>query len=786
MNKFKLKYLAMTVAMLVIAVVMAGCHDDDSISDPNDADDLGLKYDMPVIERFGRYYTLPVSSNMTSLENIDISCSDEWLHLSSKTVPTDGIIEFCTDDNDDVRGRTAIIRLAEYETGRTQILEVYQMGEGDYQDNSAGDLMSDFGVGWGYNAFDEYQSRKSIRGKIIDVAQMGLIDSDSTFQSVQEVIRSSEEFEIISAYSMQEMASHLTKKMEQTSSFMGGKKTIKRMQEISKYSLSESYMAYARLYKIVASKSVDRGVIEYLVTTGNVENLPFSPEFKEQYQKILKSDANSRAALIKSLLNNFGTHLIIEGIAGGSIDYVVTFSRDQASEFENNVETQCKKVFGKITNSSSSSSSYSITSSMSNENTFSISGGSSETRTSLKNAISGLSSTSALPNDKLQQWLNSVYYSPGNKKNLDIVDFEFIPIWDLFADQSIKNEIFKQISDLSLQSNNSYTDKELGTDNYQIDLTISDFNFDSSGNGSLVKVLYYNGVQLLEICSEYVPKIRSDKRITVFYPIQNGRASHSQGLFPGDGEGNRPAFLTFYDGDCYVNPIDGYGYKDKLTNAYLMHGNIYEQNYQVVCSKISNFKVLPHQLQFAESDFMYDVVKIGSGYWTRCNIKESMNFGYRPPNSRTFTKREKITKVGNDNMLFAYVLDQHPNFIQSQPNIYGSARDKETDLALLWYLPTKHDKEILEKYIGNNTKPLFKGGVTGFDAQFCGYFETGKSTATDASNCYIVFKESVGSTTGYSLILTPNYDWTSQSVSGTNKMYPVRLYRSRYFTYKNI
>ena len=49
MNKFKLKYLAMTVAMLVIAVGMAGCHDDDSISDPNDADDLGLKYDMPVI-----------------------------------------------------------------------------------------------------------------------------------------------------------------------------------------------------------------------------------------------------------------------------------------------------------------------------------------------------------------------------------------------------------------------------------------------------------------------------------------------------------------------------------------------------------------------------------------------------------------------------------------------------------------------------------------------------------------------------------------------------------------
>jgi hypothetical protein len=138
-------------------------------------------------------------------------------------------------------------------------------------------------------------------------------------------------------------------------------------------------------------------------------------------------------------------------------------------------------------------------------------------------------------------------------------------------------------------------------------------------------------------------------------------------------------------------------------------------------------------------------------------------------------------------MLYAYILNQDANFMYAQSKIYGQTRDGETDLALYWYLPTFKDKEYLTQYIGNNTKPLFKNGVTGFDAQFCGYFKTGSSQPTDADNCYIAFKENATSTTkGYTLILTPNYDWSTQEESAINKMFPVRLYRSRYFTYPNL
>lgn len=768
---------------IIAAFCLAGCSDDDALPGAEGEDMLELTYELPVVESHGRYYSFTVTPGDAG--NVEITSDVDWLHLTSSTLPADGIVEFRTDDNDDVAGRRATLVFRAPDLRKRAAIEIYQRGEGDYDDNADTDVMSDYRVGWGFNAFGEYKNRNSVQGRIIDTALMGGIDSDSTFQSVQEVIRGSEKFEIVSAFSMQEMSSHLTKKMEKTSSFLGVKKTIRRFKEVTSHDLSESYMAYARLYKIVSSRSIDRGVLEYLVATYGIEDLPFTQGFKEQYKKVLDANSSTRRDKIKNMVNTYGTHLVIEALAGGSIDYVVTFDRTYASEFEKDAEEQCSRVFGKSTGSSSSSSHSVVTSSMSNDYTFSIAGGTADTRAALKNAISGLSDTGALPNNLLQEWLSTVVYTPSNKKNLDIIDFNFMPIWDLFADPKIRAEVQDVVAEMSNQSNNMYTDQELGIDNYVIDLTSKDFTFPADGSGSLVKVMYSNGTPLLEICSEYVPKIRTDRRVTVFYPIKNGRTSHSQGLFPGDGEGNRPAFVSFYENTCYVEPIEGFGYYDRITTAYCMHGNLYEQGYGVKCRPAPDTKTLPHQLQFNASNIKYDVVKIGSGYWTRRNIMESMYFGTL--SGRSFTRRERIYNDGNADMLYAYILNQRSAFLSANSDFYGSKREPSVDMALYWYLPTEHDKENLTDYIGRNTKSLFKGGTSGFDAQFCGYFSTGTSSPTDNTNCYIAFKESAKSTTkGYALVLKPDYTWDTQVISGINKMYPVRLFRTRYFTYPNL
>ncbi len=775
----------MMVALVAI-ILFAACSDSSSSLDPViEGGELGLTYEMPTIESYGRYYTVNLSSDDLNDGTIEVTSDSEWLTVTSDTLAEDGILEFRTTDNEEIKGRNGYLTLTSAKTRRSQVIEVYQRGEGDYDTNDSGDIMEDFGVGWGYNAFLEYQSRNSICNKVLDANQLSYLDTDSTFQSIQEVIRSSEEFEIISAYSMQEMSSQLTKKMESTSSFLGVKKTVHRMQEVCSSSLSENYMAYARLYKVVASKSVDHGALDYLVSTVSPEKLPFTEAFKELYLKILKASASARPALIKNMINTYGTHLIVEGLAGGSIDYVATFSSKYVSEFEKNAEYQCSKVFGKSSNSSYSNLESSVTSDITNDNSFTIMGGSSDSRTALKKSFKGLKTQESLSNTELQNWLSSIYYSTSNKKNLDIVDFSFMPIWDLFTDVTIRSDIMTQVLEIASQSNNAYTEQELGLDNYIVNITGSNFDFDSSG--SLVKVLYRkNGssekVPIMEICSEYVPKIRTDRRVTIFYPIKNGRTQHSQGLFPGDGEGNRPAFLSFYEGSCFVNPIDGYGYYDKITEVYLMHGNLYEQDYQVTCTDVTNSSVVTaQQLQFDSSNNKYDIVKIGSGYWTRTNIKESMGFGVYK--GRTFTLRETLY----NNMLYAYILNQRSTFINSQPDVYGPARDSETDLALYWYLPANQDKEFLTEYIGNNTKPLFKNGVTGFDAQFCGYFSSGDTKPSSTDSCFIAFKETSGSSEkGYALVLSKNYDWTTKEITTINRRFPIRLYRSRYFTYSNL
>lgn len=210
---------------VIAALCLAGCSDDDTMSGPDVEDKLELTYELPVVESHGRYYSFTVTP--VDAGNVEITSDAEWLHLTSSTLAADGIVEFRTDDNDDVAGRRATLVFRATDIRKRTVIEIYQRGEGDYDDNASTDVMSDYRVGWGFNAFGEYKNRNSVQGRIIDTALMGSIDSDSTFQSVQEVIRSSEKFEIVSAFSMQEMSSQLTKKDGENEQFLRGQKDDK-------------------------------------------------------------------------------------------------------------------------------------------------------------------------------------------------------------------------------------------------------------------------------------------------------------------------------------------------------------------------------------------------------------------------------------------------------------------------------------------------------------------------------------------------------------------------------
>lgn len=128
------------------------------------------------------------------------------------------------------------------------------------------------------------------------------------------------------------------------------------------------------------------------------------------------------------------------------------------------------------------------------------------------------------------------------------------------------------------------------------------------------------------------------------------------------------------------------------------------------------------------------------------------------------------------------------------PGLFDNEKDEQAGHAIHWYLPMPKDISNLKEYIGMNTKALFKGQVSGFDAQFAGLWgqwdvmNGNKAYPTENyyyvdQYCFIPAKQS--QTSGSVLALGQNY--TTQLIDiDSNKAdwFPVRAFRTSYYTYK--
>ncbi|MDE6009299.1 MAG: hypothetical protein K2G90_08845 [Muribaculaceae bacterium] len=774
------------LVVFLVAALLSGCRSDSPLEEEQS---LCLTCAESVIESFGRYHTLHIEGLPS--DNFIFTLNQDWAAAETNTVGADGIIEFRVETNHSHLGRNLTITFSRPDNPvkRGEIM-IYQKGLGEDGDNSDSDPMSDFRLGWGLNAYDEYQSSGSIRGEILDLDLIVSHDAAEGFQSLQEVVRSQLDYYCESAGSLREMSALLTRRQDKSSSFLGVTKTIARYSKISKESQSQQYYSYARMSKIVATKSIDAGALQYIIEKFPQEQLPFSAGFRQCYDNLLK---NPTSANIRDLLNKFGTHVLIESNVGGMIDYIASFNRQYVGNLGELSKQQSSRVFGRGTTQASKELETSLTSNIASSYSVEVKGGDGALRSSLLKKIRDLDALATIPATELQTWFASIRYTPDNKGNLDLVEFKVLPLWVLFKDNSLSQRVMQEVMAMQEQSNCKIPDQELSTDMYLFSANDSRFDFsDTSNTGtSLVKICYVKNIPVLEICEEYVPKIRSDKRIKVFYPIYNGKTNHSQGLFPGDGEGNRPAHLSFYEGTCYVTPIEEFEAFEKVTSIYYIHGNLYEKDYGNTCNTPRDLKVADHRLRFNGWTADYPVVKIGSGYWTRQYITQKMQFGVKGAGGRFMTK-ETIA----DGLLFADIYQtNNTGFLSPNSGIYGQQTDSYDGKQLYWYLPLSENRVELVEYLGGNMKTLFKGQPTGFDAQFEGYYGSYDEDGTDLRKaerrnknlkCYVPFKNGTTSSNGEAFVLSPDYTWKRIVTSASFNYYPVRLFRTSHFIHPNL
>lgn len=721
------------------------------------------------------YHQVKVDAQNGIPAGVEVTADQSWIELIADTVSADGYLEIHVERNEDMAGRHGTLTIGDISDGGIEI-PVYQCGPND--DDSNGGL--NCYAGCGYNIFNEINSETSICSPIIDYDRATAVDP----MIVQTVGRNLQDVKTLTSNSLAEMSELMTHSVEKNKTGLkGGKKTIMRFEsQEGRTKVDETGYAYINLQRVSACSSMDVSKVMNLVNNGNLDI--FTHEFRKQYEAII---ANPTPENVLRLFKEFGTHIVSYVDLGGTMDIAVSFNKTMVGALNLRADDFRQYFFN------SEPSDYTLnnqiqglSTSVSNKGTFKVSGGTKQTRDAI---IRDCESMGHISPDNIYRWTQTLpkrdFMNPDVLSRLSPINVQLVPVWSIFP-QRLANLFFECAIEESQKSTNVINDAKVGLDNYGFKIKDADYmRFNDNSDESLVRVVYANqsnidnATPVLEICNEYVPMLKGNERVTVIYPIRNGRPYHGTGLYPGDGKGCGPVWLTFSEGDVFVQPVKGTNASTQIDSVYYLHGNIYLSSLGLDLKRSVAMDWKPKGI------LNLPIVKIGSGYWTRRNINKTIGAGVAV--GANFRHREYKTKNGEIWVNVKTQLNKPPQGIGDNiDDIYGEP--------VKWYFPTDKDRVSLQEYIGYETRYLLKGQLTGFDAQFEGFYgpggvdgvAQGSSSYHNTDKCYLIFKTDRTSDTGSAIRLDGNYKIQTVLLgTGNNNYFPLRLFRSSYYIYSN-
>lgn len=781
--KIKVRMVPCMMLLALSTAFVTSCSDDDIPSVPSPApESLTLSNQEVNIGYQGRYYSINVSAaeGFDSLAYVRAAVDADWVRLDADTVSRGGLLWFYVSPNEGLRSRDAIVTLFVGQRQLPQEITIHQRSEGEDASNALdGDSLSRKArVGYGYNMLIDYMDPNSVTEPIFDYDK--LVEAEKSWGTIiAEDGRAQQSLSYHSSYSVEEMSAWMTSQTTTEVDFLFVNKSVTKYKSTSEYDLSQQTFGYSSLRKVVATRYIDEGKVQSILRQG--QDL-FTQDFRQLYDQV---NNNPTDANVSQLVEKYGTHLVTYADLGGRLDYSVNFRSDETSCAS--VEKYLKYKNGKQTaDDETSEASHAII--VSGDGVYyDIYGGSAEAVAALQNDSKTKDPYGQVDMSLLGQWLNSVKASDPN--SVSLVRCLLQPIWQLFSNQQARVAVINHILALSYGESGEVGQRlqELGLDNYyQLNVTNDMQQFGTDANSTLAKIIYYDGAPKAEVCNEYVPELRGDRRVNIFYPIFKGVTNIRRGIFLGDGE-NAPAEVTFDDvGGCYVRQLDGYGPGDKLTTLYYVDGSFYPTSIGI---KIPAYTMTVEDEwlhlfnhQGVDGKGNYPVVKIGSGFWTRTYVNDNLGFEDEWGDSA-----EDIYPVGGKNVLFADVFEDVNSDAYNIKNF--TVNDKNH-----WYLPTSDDLDALLCYVDKNPKALFKNQMSGFEAEFYGYvvrrnLQTGEIPENVDIGfvdqlCVIAFHDD--DTNGAALLLKPNYTWEKAKITKDYRnRYPIRPFRTKLFKHEN-
>jgi len=828
-----LHVVGLHVVGLLFLFLLTACHDDDGPDGPDpgpeaaawtvdvlgggavETDDEGNVY----FERTATFGSLRLKiqgydAQRDSTVKVALAEGSEWLTLETDTLSNEGILSLATTDNNGESQRTAtlVFTAANGEPPLSATLTVRQHSRAD-ADSNGGNAKEDLYVGYGYDIFKALDNPMSVRTKtpIIDLEKLRAAGSSTTYEPLHDSRLSRTEMKYIASTSLAVYAEELTKEQTTSSLDIGGCKVDCDLATSLTVSGTREEQNYGRgaMVKTVASRVIDKAALLHLRELGRT---PFSDAFFKRVNSLLTlKDINpaSLAEEVMKTLEEFGTHIVMQADLGGRIDYTFTVEKSGTFYVNDLMKVEIDFTMGRLTESDRTAKyDQEVSSTKSADGAIKVVGGSEATRQQMQYDIARLGKTSQLPPEHVTAWLASIDYDDRAiaAGDIDVINFELMPVWDLVPSE-LRLDFLNATLRMAERPDCKVSDEKLGSDLYTIDCTRKDlFDFSNvKDNGSLCRILYLRsgdgeGTPVLQVCSEYVPKIRTDQRVTVAYPIYKRKIRMNEGLFLGDGI-HQPAFVGFGGQECFVAPISDLKCTDIIQQICYVNGSlsISTPGIKFISEDSRNRTVKDDVFYFTSGNNHFTpIVKVGSRFWTRRDINHEMDFC--ADNEDWDSDSEEYLVNG---VLYArYYYDLQHWTEEYVKWIWGYAPNTmfPDNPNMKWYLPTADDAKDLYAFLGFNTKALFTGQVSGYNAQFNGYygihdfvnkrsFNDGKMAVRYKGQLNIqATRHAEKDRQPVIMVLKPDYTLTLEQATGDfhDDFFPVRPVRCYMFNYPTL
>jgi len=298
---------------------------------------------------------------------------------------------------------------------------------------------------------------------------------------------------------------------------------------------------------------------------------------------------------------------------------------------------------------------------------------------------------------------------------------DLIPIYELASTEARKQEIRNYMEGQGPGTMSAdYAPAQTGT---VTEIEVPSFDAYSK---TLVKNIMLSGERVGIACNEYIPQLNKDERVTVIYPVVNGKLALNQGVFLGDEE-HKPSRVNWRK-DSAEPKITPYVQLDYGTPTKL-----YLQGSSVSTKLAQGQEVRRAKLQDAYMEGMtcaggistqkdYPLVKIFNRIWTREDYQGEVEDGLSKC-SRYYSNKS-IARSG----------------------IQG------------WEIASDRDFELLKQGIsasGTNSFPILllqnygRAKETGFDLKWDGYMRNGSVEGAGQQMQYLVQIEGKNDSYGY-------------------------------------